>query len=365
MAASVFVVFALYGYLCAVRQAFEGGIAMADADRIVVRHRVSIILPVPRRYESRIEELPGVLDATPITWLGGVFRSASPFFPQFAVEPLEYLAMHPEIALSPGARAAWEATRDGAVAGRDLARRHGWRLGERVAVRGSVWPRRDGRHDWEFTIVGIYDAVRPDVDTGQFLFRHDFFDDARPEWARGQVGWYTVRIDRPERAPHVAAAIDATFENSPDETRSEPELAFVQAFANQVGDIGAITEAVLASAFFTLLLVNGNTMAHAFGERQAEFGVLMALGLSPRHVVGLMGLESCCLSVVPGLAGLLAVRCLVGLGDPSGGALPHFSLPTRSLGAGVALTAGLGAIGSLPPALIALWRGAAEALRGG
>ncbi len=184
-------------------------------------------------------------------------------------------------------------TRTGAIVGRATADRFKWKIGDRIPLQSPIWGQPAGQTQWEFEIVGIYDGAKKGTDTSQFFFRYDYFEEARQQ-DKGQVGWYTVRIADPDQAAEIAAKIDAEFANSPYETKTEPEGAFAQGFAQQIGDIGSIVMAVVGAVFFTILLVAGNTMAQSVRERTEELGVLKAMGFTNVLVLVLVLLESCC-----------------------------------------------------------------------
>ncbi|MGD2131039.1 MAG: FtsX-like permease family protein [Lysobacterales bacterium] len=359
---SILVAFLLFGYLGAIRQGFSQGVDLAGQDRLIVRHKVSIIQMLPVAYESRIEQVDGVEAAVHQTWFGGVYQKPTNFFAQMPVVPEEYLDMYPEIRLDESEREAWLKTRSGAIAGRTLANRFGWKVGDRIPIQATVWTRKGGERTWEFDLVGIYDGATKDTDTSQFLFRYDFFDESR-QFGQGQVGWYTVRIADPDQAARVAAAIDAEFANSRYETKTEPEGAFLQGFANQIGDIGLIMMSIIAAVFFTMLLVAGNTMAYAVRERTGELAVLKALGFTDRAVLGLVLGESLALTMLGGGLGLGLAVLLVASGDPTGGSLPLFYIPRADLAAGVVLIFLMALIAGILPALQASRLRIADALR--
>ena len=359
---SILVAFTLFSYLGAIRQSFSQGIDVAGLDRLIVRHKVSIIQMLPAAYEARMERVDGVVNATHQTWFGGVYQKPSNFFPQMPVEPEEYLAMYPEILLSDAEREAWLKTRSGVIAGRQIAERFGWKVGDRIPIQATLWVRKGGENTWEFDLVGIYDGADRGTDTTMFLFRHDFFEESR-QFGQGQVGWYTVRIAEPERAAEVAAAIDAEFANSPYETKTEAEGAFLQGFADQIGDVGLIFTSIVAAVFFTILLVAGNTMAYAVRERTNELAVLKAVGFTDRGVLGLVLGESFLLTVMGGGTGLFLGWLLVSMGDPTGGSLPVFYIPNRVLAVGIILIAVMAFIAGILPALQAGRLQIADALR--
>jgi len=359
---SIMVAFLLFGYLGAIKQGFSQGIDVAGVDRLIVRHKVSIIQLIPQSYESRIEQVDGVIDAVHQTWFGGVYQKPSNFFAQMPVNPREYLAMYPEYLLSDEEREAWFSTRTGAIAGRATADKFGWKVGDRIPINATVWTRKGGERTWEFDLVGIYEGAEKGTDTTQFLFRYDFFDESR-QFGQGQVGWYTVRVADPDRAAQTAEAIDAQFANSPAETRAEPEGAFLQAFANQIGDVGFIMMSIIAAVFFTILLVAGNTMAYAVRERTNELAVLKAIGFTDTSVLGLVLGESLVLTALGGGLGLGLAWLLVSAGDPTGGALPVFFIPVKYLLGGVLLIGLMALVAGILPALQAQRLRIADALR--
>jgi putative ABC transport system permease protein len=359
---SILVAFVLFGYLGAIRQAFNQGIDVAGLDRLVVRHKVSIIQPLPESYKSRMEAMAGVSKAVFATWFGGVYQKPSNFFAQMPVVPEEFMEMFPEYLLTDEEKQAWLATRTGAVVGRTTADRFGWQVGDRIPIQATIWSKKDGSETWEFDLVGIYEGAEKGTDASQFFFRHDYFDEARA-FGEGVVGWYWVRIDNPDDAARIATQIDDEFANSPNETKTEPEGAFVKGFAEQIGNIGAIMTFILSAVFFTILLVAGNTMAQAVRERIQELAVLKAVGYTDRTVMMLVLAESCILTCVGGVLGLALAWWLVSLGDPSGGSLPVFFLPNRDLLLGLVVALILGVATGILPALQAQRLAIADALR--
>ena len=359
---SIMVAFILFGYLTAIRQAFDAGVEVAGADRLVVRHKVSIIQLLPQSYEAKMERIDGVDNATHTTWFGGIYQEPKNFFAQLAIVPEELFEMFPEFVISDEHKAAWLETRSGVMAGRGLVERFDWKLGDRIPINATIWGKKDGGRTWEFDLVAIYEGAEKGTDTSQFFFRYDFFDETRAG-GTGQVGWYTVRITDPDKATEVAAAIDAEFANSAFETKAEPEGAFIQGFANQIGNIGFIIMSIMSAVFFTILLVAGNTMAYTVRERTNELAVLKAIGFTDRAVLGLVLGESLALTFVGGAVGLGLAWLLVSTGDPTGGSFPVFYLPTRDLFVGALLIMAMAFIAGIIPALQAQKLQIADALR--
>jgi len=361
---SILVAFVLFALLSALKLALGGGVNLADANRLVVRHRVSFIQPLPHSYQSRIAAIAGVSAVSHQSWFGGIYQDPKNQFGTFPVDPELFLAMNPEIALPEKEKEAWLKTRTGAVVGRTLAERFKWKIGDRVPLKSPIWPSKDGGA-WEFEIVGVYDGTKKTADTSGFFFRYDYFDEAR-QYGTGLVGWYQVRVDDPKRAAEIAAAIDTEFANSPAETKAETEGAMFQGFAQQIGDIATIVTAILAAVFFTILLVAGNTMAQSVRERTQELGLLKAVGFSNELVLGVVLGESLAITLLGGILGLLLGWLMVtGLGQAGfiRQFFPIFFVPTRDLIIGGVLTIALGFVAGILPAIQAMRLRLAEALR--
>ena len=194
---SIMVAFLLFGYLGAIRQAFNQGVDVAGADRLIVRHKVSIIQLLTESYEGRMEQLPGVENATHQTWFGGIYQEPKNFFAQMPVEHEEFFDFYPEYIISDEQMEAFKSTRSGAIAGRGIADRFDWEVGDRIPINATAWFKRDGGRTWEFDLVGIYDGEEKGTDTSLFFFRYDFFEETRNPGASGLVGWYVVKVKDP------------------------------------------------------------------------------------------------------------------------------------------------------------------------
>lgn len=358
---SILVAFFLFGLLGAIRAGFEMGAEIVGADRLITIHKVSLIQPLPVRYRDRIRAVDGVVEVAHGTWFGGVYQDPKNFFAQVAVDSEPFLDLYPEFVLEPEERRRWLADRTGAIAGQALAERFGWEVGDRIPIQGTIWRKADDS-TWEFTLDGIYEPAERGVDDTQLFFHYAYLDEAR-SFGEGLVGWYWMRVADPERAAEVAAAVDATFANSPAETRTATEKVFVQSFARQIGDIGAIVGGILAAVFFTILLVAGNTLAQSVRERTAELAVMKSVGFSDGRVALLVLAEAAAYAVAGGGLGLALAWVFVAQGDPTGGMLPAFYLPRAHLLTGVALVVALAAVAGLLPALEARRLTISQALR--
>lgn len=360
---AIVVAFSLFGVLAAVREALSGGVAAANADRLIVRQKVSLIQPLPLSYQSRLEKIDGVDAVAHANWFGGVYQDPKNFFPQLAVDPEQFLKLYPEFVLPAAQRKAWIADRTGAIVGRTTAERFGFKIGDRVPIQGTFNRKAEGPNVWEFTIDGIYHGANKTTDTTQFLFHYDYLNEAKAP-PKDLVGWYIVRIADPAKATEISDRIDATFANSTYETKTATEQAFAQSFADQIGNIGAIVTAIVTAVFFTLLLVAGNTMAQSVRERTSEMAVLKTLGFGNGRVVALVLGESLLLAIVGGGLGLLLANPVVaGLAVALRSFLPILYLPGRALVVGALFVLALGVLAGAIPAVMAMRLRIVDALR--
>ena len=347
---SIFTAFVLFGVLMALRAAFSMGIELAGADRLMVLNKISLIMPLPESYGGRVRAIEGVTDVTHANWFGGYYRETRNAFANMAVDPESWLRMYPEFQLPEEQKKAWLADRQGAIVGADTARRFGWKVGDRVPLEATIFRRPDGRA-WEFNIDGIYDSPVKGTDKTQLFFHYGYLSEVlRDVGMSGQVGWYVIKVADPDRSPEIAKKVDALFTNSPAETKTDSEKAFVAGFAKQIGNVGLITQLVAAAAILMILLITANTMAQSIRERTGELAVLKTLGFGDGRVLSMVLLESCFIALLGGGVGLIAAWFLVSLGDPTGGFLPMFYFPVRDLILGVALVLGLGVISGAFPA---------------
>jgi putative ABC transport system permease protein len=347
----------LFGILAVVRGAFQQGVEVAGADRLVVVNKVSIIQPLPLAYRDRLARISGVTLVTFANWFGGVYQDERNFFPQFAIEHNTYRQMFPEFSMPDDQWQAFLADREGCVVGQALAERFRWKLGDRIPINGTIFP-----GIWEFNIRGIYRGSRPQDDVTQFWFRWDYLDERR-SIIKGFVGWYTVRIADPNDAVRVIKAIDQEFANSPWETKTDTEKEFAASWVKQMGNIELLLLSVGGVVFFTLLLVTGNTMAIAVRERLRELAVLKAIGFSNGFVLALILAETMVVAAVGGGLGLVLAKLFTLRGDPTGGLLPFFYLPLKMIGLGFTLAIAVGVIAGLLPALSAMRLRVVDALR--
>ncbi len=362
---SVTAAFALFGLLDAVRVAFNAPESISGIGRLVVASRFSIIQPLPYALHARIQSVPGVRGVTYANWFGGIYQEPKNFFANIAVEPQSYLQLFPEIVLPVDQRKAFLETRTAAIVGESLAGRFGWKVGDRIPLKGTIFPHPDGSNLWTFELVGIYRAAEESVRhiEQQLLFRYDYFDEGRA-FGQGTVGWYIVKVSDPDRADQVAQAIDRLSANSADETKTQGERDFQRSFAKQIADIGLIVSAIMGAVFFTLLLLTGNTMAQSIRERIPELAVLKTIGFSNPTVLALVLAESLLLLALGGLSGLALARLSLPLIRTASGGQLDVVMPPETWLLGIGLMVLIGAVVGLPPALQAMRLRIVDALAG-
>jgi putative ABC transport system permease protein len=292
------------------------------------------------------------------TWFGGVYQDPKNFFAQFAIVPDDWIRMYPEFVVPEDQWKAFKADRQGCVVGTTLAARFGWKVGDRIPLQA---PSFMGGGAWDLNVRGIYHGTRRGDDESQLWMRHDYLVEKGPEFWRGIVGWYIVRIANPDAAPAIAKLIDEEFSNSPSETRTQTESAFAASMVKQMGNIEFLILAIGSVVFFTLLLVTGNTMAIAVRERTNELAVLKAIGYSDTFVLAIVLAESLLISAIGGMIGLFVASVLVKQDITEGLLLLY--LPPIAFVIGALIALGTGFLAGVLPALSAMRLNVVSALR--
>jgi len=356
---SIAVALFLFGLLVTIETALNAGVDVAGVDRLIVRNKISLIMPLPLSYQERLRQIESVSEATFATWFGGIYQEPKNFFPQFAIDTDTYRTVFPEFEISDAEWNAFLSDREGAVVGKTTADRFGWKVGDRIPLQGTIWT-----GTWEFNIRAIYEGTRSGDDESQFWFQWKYLEERRQtSFGGGTVGWYTVQIADPDQAVTVTRTIDERFSNSAYETSTETEQAFAAGFAKQIGNIKMLIMSIGAVVLFTLLLVTGNTMAMAVRERVPELGVLKTLGFGDKTVLFLVLAESLVIATVGGALGLGMAKLFTMSGDPTGGMLPVFYLSTREMLLGMAIAIFVGLAAGSIPALTAMNLRIVDALR--
>ncbi len=351
----------LFTFLAVVKGAFSRGTELAGADRLVVINRAGLIQVIPLAYDEKILRIPGVKAVTHNNWFGGVYQDEKNFFPQFVIDVENQRQVMTEMKVPDDQWNTFVNDRQGAVVGATLAKRFGWKVGDRVPLKNALY---GPTKTWEFNIDGIYKNDHPGGDESQFWLQWKYFDENVPAVMKGSIGWYVLKLDSPDDAVRVAKAIDTEFANSSTETKTETESAFQAGFAKQLGNIEFLILTIGSVVFFTLLLVTGNTMAISIRERTSELAVLKAIGFTDRFVLFFVLGESLVIALIGGLLGLgLAVLAIPVVGAALNGLLPPLLLSIATLSVGLVFALLVGAASGLLPGLGAMRLRVVDALR--
>jgi putative ABC transport system permease protein len=355
MMVSILVAFLIFGVLAAVHSSFTAGEDRAQADRLVVVNKVNFTQPLPVAYYNRVRSVPGVRQATHSNWFGGYYQDPKNFLVVIASEPETLTEVYgSDYALTPAARQAFIRTRTGAIVGEAMARKWGWKAGDRVPVSSNIFSQKNGSHTWDFDIVGIFAGTTPQINTDLMFFQYDYFDETR-SFGKDTIGWIVLQTAGPADNDRVAKAIDAMFVNSTAETSTDTEKAFNKVFAAQFGNIALIVILVVGAAFVTILMIVGNTMALTIRERTREIGVLKTLGFTGGRILRLVLAESILLALLGGLPGLaLAALATAALRPSISNMMPGLALTPGIIAEAVALMLALGLITGILPALTAM-----------
>ena len=351
----------LFGILAIVNNSFNGALnSMAGVDRLMVQNRVSIIQPVPQAYKEKIEQIRGVKSVTFANWFGAVYQDEKNFFPQYAIDEEKYRQMYPEFKVSEEDWKAFQEDREGVIIGEKTAKRYGFKVGDRVPLKGVLW---GGENSWSFNVRGIYHADKPDEDTSQFWLHWKLFDERR-QFGKGTVGWYIVRIDNPDDATRISKEIDDMFANSSTETKTQTEKAMMAGWAKQTGNIGLMITIIGSIVFFTLLLVIGNTMAMSIRERVRELAVLKAIGYTDTFVLVFIIAEALLVAFIGVLIGLgMLMLTLPGIEKALGSFLQFVFLPPEKAVEGVVITLFIAFLAGIIPAVNASRLRVVDAIR--
>ena len=350
-----------YGLLQTVVDAWFAGADAASKTRLITRSSISLVFTLPVSYEARIRAVEGVTRVARSTWFGGIYKEPKNFFPQFAVSA-NYLDLYSEFLLPEAERQAWMRDRKGALVGRQLADQYGFKVGDVIPLRGSIYP-----GDWQFVVRGIFDGSDDTKITRHLLFHWEYLNEwlnQRAGRRANQVGVYIVGIDAADRAAAVSRLVDAQFQNSVAETLTETEQAFQLSFVSMSNEIIAAIQVVSYVVILIILAVMANTMAMSARERAAEHATLKALGFGPGFVATLIFGESLAISVVGGGIGLwLTPYAAAGFKQAVGGIFPIFAVSQSTVIAQALCALAVGIIAALVPALQASRVRIADGLR--
>ncbi len=277
-----------------------------SALRIMTRHKVSLANFLPAYYRDKMRTVPGVMHVVPMTWFGGKYIDDKPanFFAQFATDPEEYFDVATDKVIAPEQIAAWKKDRAGCIVDADLARKHNWKLGDRITLQGTIFAT-----NLDLTIRGIYTIDPP---LSNLYFDSKYLEESVP-WFKDSAGFYFTRVDTPENMPKAARAIDEMFHSTPIPTKSESEQAFRLDFIATLGNVKAFILSICGAVVFTMLLVSANTMAMSIRERTREVAVLRTLGFTRERIFKLLLGEALTIAVIGGVVGVAFATLTIGL----------------------------------------------------
>jgi putative ABC transport system permease protein len=345
---SVVVAFVLFGALHGVTAAIDQIINTMSDTRLRIQSKVSLAEPLPLAYLARIESVKGVEGVGYYAWFGGYYQDPSNQLSVGAVDVDRLHSMFPELELKDEYAAAMRTTRNGALVGHDLAETRGWKIGDRIPLKSSIFMRKDGAPEWDFEIVGIYGFGDGKIPTNELWFNYAYFDEART-FGNGTVSLYFAKIADPKSSGPVSESIDRLFANSTFETQTLNERDWLRGRIAQIGDLQFFVNAIVAAVLFTLLFLTGNTMMQSVRERIPELAVLKTYGFSNAAIMSLVFGEALLLCVAAAGIGMAIAASLSPMIYRQIGA-GGMSFPVDVIWTGIALSAAVAIVSSLPPA---------------
>lgn len=351
-----------FGLLQTVVSAWYAGVNASSATRLITRNAVSLVFSLPISYQERIRRIEGVASVSYANWFGGVYITEKNFFPNFAIEPHSYLALYPEFVVEPDQKRAFIADRKGCLIGRKLAERYGWKIGDSVPLKGTVFP-----GDWEFVVRGIYSGADKSTDESQFFFHWNYLNETLKKTIprrADQTGIYLIGLKNPQSAAEVSLAVDATFKNSLAETLTETEKAFQLSFVAMTEAIVVAIQIVSFVVIIIIMVVVANTMAMTARERIGEYAIFKAMGFKGYHIAGLIFGESLFITICGGAVGILLTFPVArAFGDLMGQFFPIFQVARSTIYMDILFCLLVGIIAGLFPAWRAVGIKIADGLR--
>jgi len=307
---AIFIAFLIFGAITALQGALNSGVEMSADNRLITVNKINFTQPLPFSYVNKVKSVEGVKEVSFANWFGGYYQEPANQVVTMAVDPDTYFTVYDELVISEEQLAQWKGNRRGAIVGERMAKTFDWKVGDTIPMSSNIFSNKDGTQTWQLQIDGIFSADDKKTDTGYIVFHYKYFMETQT-WGGDNVGWLIITTTDSQLNQQVSDAIDVNFANSAAETETSTEAAFNKAFIEQIGNIGLIIFGVVFMAFFTILIVVGNTMVLAIRERTNEIAVLKTLGFSSPRIFKMILIESCLLSFIGGLLGLGAAFVIV------------------------------------------------------
>lgn len=351
-----------YGLLSTVVTAWYAGVNSSSASRLITRNAISLIFPLPISYLDRIKQVEGVKSVSYANWFGGVYISEKNFIPNFAIEPRSYLELYPEFVLPLEQKRIFLSDRKGCIVGRKLADRFGWKIGDNITLKGTIFP-----GNWEFVLRGIYEGVDKSTDETQMFFHWSYLNETLRKTVprrADQTGIFLIALKSPKDAAETSLAVDRLFKNSLAETLTETEKAFQLSFISMTEAIVVAIQIVSFVVILIIMAVVANTMAMTARERIGEYAIFKAMGFRSWHISGmvfgesmLISLFGCCIGI------LLTFPVAQKFGDEMGAFFPVFQVEQTTLYLDVVFSIIIGVVASIFPAWRAINIKIADGLR--
>lgn len=342
-----------FGLLSTVVSAWYAGVNASSANRLISRNAISLVFPLPIAYKDRIRQVEGVKAVSWANWFGGIYIDEKHFFPNFAVDAATYFSMYPEFVLSPEQQASFVRDRKGAVAGRKLANRYGWKLGDTITLKGTIFP-----GTWEFVLRGIYSGKESSTDESQFMFHWNYLNETmrkNNQRRADQVGLFLIEVHHPLQSSEVAERVDTLFKNSLAETLTETEKAFQLSFVSMTEAIVVAIRIVSYLVIVIIMAVAANTMAMTARERIGEYAIFKAMGFSGWHIAGMVFGESL---LIAGLGAVLGIALTFPVAAAFSAKLdqffPVFIVEANTIWQDIGLSAVVGLVAGIVPTVRAV-----------
>jgi putative ABC transport system permease protein len=308
---AILVAFFLFGALGSLNSALDAAVELSADDRLMVVNKINFTQPLPMSYFNKVKTLEGVNKITFANWFGTYYQDPQQLMNGMAVDPETWLNVYPEYLLDEESKQRWYQSRRGMIVGKPLADRYGWNIGDLVPISSNIFSQADGSHVWDMEVSGIFTGAEEQTYLNQLFFHHKYYSETVNLGGSDFLGWLVVSVSSGVDTQTLSETIDKQFANSPFETETASEKQFSKAFLEQLGNIGLMITSLVSAAFFTILLIVGNTMALAIRERTGEIAVLKTLGFSAPRVFRMVLFESLTLALLGGLTGLLLAKLAV------------------------------------------------------